>query len=87
MEFDRARPERRRKMPIFSPNLRIVQQTQKRSMKSFKQMPKSMLTEYKANRLHNSCLSPHGANVRSTRRTEGATEQTTGPGSNVSRYR
>jgi hypothetical protein len=28
-----------------------------------------MLIEYKANRLHNSCLSPHGANVRSTRRT------------------
>ena len=28
-----------------------------------------MLTEYKANGLHNSCLSPHGANVRSTRRT------------------
>jgi hypothetical protein len=31
---------------------------------------KSMLTEYKAARLHNSCLSPHGANVGSTRRTE-----------------
>jgi hypothetical protein len=45
---------------------------------------KSMLTEDKADRLHNSCLQsqPRGANVRSTRRTEGATEQT-----NVSRNR
>ena len=40
---------------------------------------KSMLTEYKVNRLHPVRNLPHGANVRSKRRTEGTTEQTTGP--------